>query len=101
MEAARVPLEVAGKAVQVIVLAAQAVAKGNVNAICDGATAAALARAGLDGAIYNVLVNLASLEDAGQADSMLDELGQLKRQAEEIEAQIRRHMTERGGLPPV
>ncbi len=39
---------------------------GNLNAISDAGTGAALARAALTGAGYNVRINVASLQDAAQ-----------------------------------
>ena len=57
-EAARVPLAVAEKALDVMMLAGTAVAKGNPNAISDGAVGAMLARAALQGALFNVKINL-------------------------------------------
>lgn len=50
-EAARVPLEVARKALEVMALAHTAVRQGNPNAVSDGAVGALLARAALQGAL--------------------------------------------------
>jgi glutamate formiminotransferase/formiminotetrahydrofolate cyclodeaminase len=97
--AARVPLSVAQKAVEVIELAAQAVAEGNLNAISDGATAAALAHAALTGAGYNVRINTTGLKNKDTADSLLAELRRLERRAKTVEADIRKNLVERGGMP--
>lgn len=99
LEAARVPLEVAGKAVEVIELAAQVVAQGNLNAISDGATGGALARAALTGAGYNVRINVVGLKDKALGVSLLDELAELEHRAQDLEAQMRAHLIERGDLP--
>lgn len=99
LHAAQVPLEVAGKAVQVIELALQAVRLGNLNAISDGATGGALARAALSGAGYNVRINLTGLQDPQARAGLLDELRQLEKQAAELEVQIRLTLVERGGMP--
>jgi formiminotetrahydrofolate cyclodeaminase len=96
--AARVPLEVARQAVEVLKLASQVVAQGNLNAISDGATGAALARAALTGAGYNVRVNVASLKDPLACQFLLEELGGLESQAAEIEHQIQTDLSSRGGI---
>ncbi|MBN2549089.1 MAG: glutamate formimidoyltransferase [Anaerolineales bacterium] len=99
LNAARVPLEVAGKAVQVIELALQAARLGNLNAISDGATGGALARAALTGAGYNVRINLTGLQNPQPGAELLDELRQLEQRAADLEAQIRLTLVERGGMP--
>jgi glutamate formiminotransferase/formiminotetrahydrofolate cyclodeaminase len=99
LNAAWVPLETARMAVEVMELCAQAVGIGNLNAISDGASGAALARASLTGAGYNVRINLASLNDASKGEGLLQEIRQLEHRADEIEASIRTHLVERGGMP--
>lgn len=97
-QAAEVPLEVAGKAVEVIDLAVQVIEEGNLNAISDGATGAALARAALAGAGYNVRVNLQSLKDKMTGEVMLARLSELQKRADALEDRIRSSLTERGGI---
>lgn len=97
--AARVPLNVAGKAVAVIQLARMVVSEGNLNAISDGATGAALASAALTGAGYNVRINLASIKDKHITDLLLTELQNLEKQAAELNLQVRSVLKERGGMP--
>ncbi len=63
LHAAEVPLQTAEKVVAVIELAAQAAALGNLNAISDAASSAALARAALTSAGLNVRINCQSLQD--------------------------------------
>ena len=79
--AARVPLEVARNALAVIELAGQAIQKGNKNAASDGAVAAMNARTGALAAIYNVKINLSSIND----DSFVDEL---TKEVKELETQV-------------
>lgn len=57
------PLETAQACAAVIALAEQVVAHGNVNARTDGGVGALLAQAGLQGAAWNVEINLASIDD--------------------------------------
>lgn len=61
--ASRTPLDTATACLDVLRLAEQAVAAGNVNAATDGAVGALLAYAGLQGAALNVRVNLTSIAD--------------------------------------
>jgi glutamate formiminotransferase/formiminotetrahydrofolate cyclodeaminase len=95
--AARVPLAVAGKAVAVLELAAQVVTHGNSNAISDGASAGALARAALTGAGYNVRINATTLKDKVAVAEMTTQLVLLEEKAIELERQIRQQIEERGG----
>ena len=60
---------VAQKSVSVMALAERVVALGNLNAISDGASAAAMARAALTSAGYNVRINLAGLADKTTGDA--------------------------------
>jgi len=96
--AARVPLEVAEKSVEVLDLALQVVRLGNVNAISDGATGGALARAGLTGAGYNVRINLAGLADPAPGAVLLIRLKELEKRAEALEQELRTVFQERGGF---
>jgi glutamate formiminotransferase/formiminotetrahydrofolate cyclodeaminase len=96
--AAQVPLEVATMAVEVLELSSQVVAVGNLNAISDGGTGAALAGAALTGAGYNVRINLADLQDRSKAGAMVEKLQELEQRAEELQANIRSDLSHRGGL---
>jgi len=98
LQAARVPLEVARQSVEVMQLASEVIAQGNLNAISDGASAAAQARAALTGAGYNVRINLLSLPGNTQGTSLLAELKNLQAQANAIEEQIHHQLQQRGGL---
>ncbi len=96
--AAQVPLEVAEKSVQVLELAVQVAAHGNLNAISDGGTAAALSWAALTGAGYNVRTNLAGLRDQEQAQSLLHALRECESRAVTLQDEIRTVLAERGGI---
>jgi glutamate formiminotransferase/formiminotetrahydrofolate cyclodeaminase len=98
MNAARVPLHVAEGAVKVMELAAKCAKDGNANAISDSMSGAAMARAALTAAGYNVRINLNSLEDKSAGRKMLKELTDLEKQADKIEKEIRATMQERGGI---
>lgn len=83
--AALVPLEVARDALAVIELAGQAIGRGNKNAASDGAVAAMNARTGALAAIYNVKINLSSIDDDSFADKLAREVKELETQVAEKE----------------
>jgi glutamate formiminotransferase/formiminotetrahydrofolate cyclodeaminase len=98
MNAAHVPLNVAEDAVKVMELALKCAKKGNVNAISDSMSGFGLCRASLTAAGYNVKINLNSLEDKSLGEKMLTQLKELEVKADELEKEIRKTMTERGGI---
>jgi formiminotetrahydrofolate cyclodeaminase len=87
-EASRVPLAVAEKALDVMMLAGTAVAKGNPNAMSDGAVGAMLARAALRGALFNVAINLNSIQDKAFAARLSAEAEALEARARALETTI-------------
>jgi formiminotetrahydrofolate cyclodeaminase len=98
INAAHVPLQVAEGAIKVMDLALRCVEYGNANAISDAASAAAMAKAGLTAAGYNVRINVASLPDASAGEQYLSKVRELEAQSVEIEAFIRQKMQDRGGF---
>jgi formiminotetrahydrofolate cyclodeaminase len=79
-------------------LASRCAEAGNLNAISDAMSAAALGRAALVAAGYNVRINLKSLDDQAAGSKLLTELVEVEKRADEIESNIRRTMEERGGI---
>ncbi len=65
MFASRVPLETAHLAVEVAAIAATIAEHGNSNAVSDACVAALLAEAACKGAVLNVRINVASLDERG------------------------------------
>ena len=98
MNAAHVPLHVAEGAVKVMELALSCVETGNLNAISDAASAAAMAKAGLTAAGYNVRINVAVLPDPSAGESFLSQVRELEEKAVGIEKSIREKLKDRGGL---
>jgi len=98
LHAAEVPLEVAQKSLRVMELALQAVGHGNVNAITDAATGAAMAKAALTGAGYNVRVNVLGLKDDAVVQTLLEKIEILDEKAAQLQGQLRERLIERGGL---
>jgi len=86
--AALVPLEVANHAVEVIDLAGRAVASGNKNAVTDGLVAAMNARTAALAALYNVKINLGSIEDDEFVKKLTREINDLEQQAKSKEQKI-------------
>lgn len=98
LNAAHIPLNVAEDSVKVMELALKCAKKGNANAISDAMSGFALCRASLTAAGYNVKININSLDDKSLGEKMLSELKELETKAEELEKEIRKTMTERGGI---
>jgi len=90
--AALVPLEVAKDALAVIDLAGQAIRKGNKNAASDGAVAAMNARTAALAAIYNVKINLSSIDDDGFVEKLAQEAEELQQQVVEKENEALSHV---------
>jgi len=91
------PLEVAQKAVRLLELASQVIAAGNINTICDAGTAAALAYAGLEGALLNIRTNAQALHDTARAEPLFARADSLEQQAHALKAQCHAALTQRGG----
>jgi glutamate formiminotransferase/formiminotetrahydrofolate cyclodeaminase len=96
LNAAHVPLHVAEDAVKVMELALMCVESANLNATSDAASAAAMAKAGLTAAGYNVRINVAALSDPSAGEHFIDQIRELESQAIEIEKSIREKIQERG-----
>lgn len=96
--AAEVPLETATNAVRVMELVLEVAKGGNANAITDGASGAAMARAALTSAGYNVRINVSSLKDKEKAEELVAALKAQEAKADEVGAALRGVLEERGGL---
>ena len=98
INAAEVPLHVARHALLIHQLALRAAELGNINAISDAGSAAAFAKAALEGAGLNVRINLLGLEEEPEPTQMLTELRTLENQADELSHALHTVLNERGGL---
>jgi len=98
LNAARVPLHTAANAVQVMELAAKCVQDANLNAISDAVSGAAMARAALTAASYNVRINLYELPEKATSEKMLRELRDLESRAETIQQRIQTTVQQRAKL---
>ena len=97
-EAALVPLSTARSCLEAIRLASIAVEKGSRSSITDGAVGALIARAGLEGALLNVRINLASVRDAEFSASLEREASLLHDQAETAVSSILARVEKTMGL---
>lgn len=86
--AARVPLEVATHAARVLGLAEKAIDSGNKNAVSDGLVAAMNARTATLAALYNVKINLASIEDDEFVKKLAAEVNRLEKRVAAREKEI-------------
>jgi glutamate formiminotransferase/formiminotetrahydrofolate cyclodeaminase len=75
--AAEVPLETARACAAVVELAQTVAQKGNTNAVSDAGVAALLAEAACRGAVYNIRINVSSLDDKSRGAGLLEEANQL------------------------
>lgn len=98
LQAARVPLEVAEKTVEILSHCLTLTKHGNLNAISDAGSAASLAYASLSGAALNVRINALGLKDEQTVNSLLKEIEELENRGENLQDQVRRQISERGGL---
>jgi glutamate formiminotransferase/formiminotetrahydrofolate cyclodeaminase len=81
--AAQVPLETARACAAVAGLAATCATKGNTNAVSDAGVAALLADAACKGAVYNVRINVSSLDDKSRGAGLIAEANQLLAQTKQ------------------
>jgi glutamate formiminotransferase/formiminotetrahydrofolate cyclodeaminase len=98
LNAAHVPLHTAASVVKVMELAAKCARNGILSAISDSMSAAALARAALTAAGYNVRINLQTLDDKSTGERMLRELRELEGRGDELDREIRKTMRDRGKI---
>jgi|Deesub1362A_J573_1020465.scaffolds.fasta_scaffold00181_42 glutamate formiminotransferase/formiminotetrahydrofolate cyclodeaminase len=84
-EATQVPLYVMEKGVEALKLIRVVAAHGNKNSISDAAVAALAALTAVDGAYYNVLINLPNIEDKEFRIRVRRKAGQLKRRASQLQ----------------
>jgi len=97
-QAALIPLDTCGKALQVLRLALSVAEKGNLNAITDAGSAAALAAAAIASAGANVRINLSSLVDNKKNDSLTAQLEEIESEVRTLKEKIRSILESRANL---
>jgi glutamate formiminotransferase/formiminotetrahydrofolate cyclodeaminase len=98
LQTIHMPLAVSRKSVDVLRLAVEVARSGNVNAISDAASGAALARAALTGSSLNVRINCPNLQDQLAAHGFIAEINRLNEQARALEVEMHQALDERGNL---
>jgi formiminotetrahydrofolate cyclodeaminase len=102
--ACEIPLQVMERCVEVIGVAKNAVQVGNKNAASDGAAGAALCRAALQVAAYNVKINLVALKDprfAKDTRTRVDEMAYMgTAAAQEIDSLVNDMWAPKPPAPP-
>ena len=83
-----VPLETARSCLEAMRQCLIAVRKGNKNSVTDGAVGALVARAGLEGALLNVRINLRGIGDREFSSSLEKESASLKKEADLLIAEV-------------
>ena len=91
--AAKVPLGVARDAITIMDLASRAIARGNQNALSDGAVAVLACRAAALAAAYNVKINLGGIKDPDFVEEMTRQIEDLERQVIEKETECLAQIT--------
>ncbi|MFZ7101162.1 MAG: cyclodeaminase/cyclohydrolase family protein [Peptococcaceae bacterium] len=94
-EAARLPMTVAENSLAVLKLAGVIVEEGNPHALSDGGVAALVAYAGIQGAIYNVEINLLSIKDAAFKSKLEEKKQKILKEAEINYILIRKRVSEK------
>jgi len=94
-EAARVPLQVARGAVEVLDLLPALLETGLASAASDLGVAAYVAQAAVKGAALNVRTNRSSLRDPAITESLQEELASLETRASELMDKVERGLAER------
>ncbi len=87
--AMKTPLEVAEQALESMSIMAEMAEKGNPNSVTDAGVGALCARTAVLGAVMNVRVNAADLEDRKTAEAMLARCAELETEAERQEKAVR------------
>jgi formiminotetrahydrofolate cyclodeaminase len=86
--ALEVPLKAARECLNVLKLQKVFVLYGNKNAITDIGVGALLAYAGLEGAIFNVKINLSSIKDEEYVKSINDEVDNILKEGKELRDEL-------------
>lgn len=88
--AARTPLETAGLALKILELIKVVAEKGNVNSVSDAGVAALMAKAAIEGAIYNVRINIGGFGDQMFVDEMTGKIKILKEASDRLAEEVRK-----------
>jgi len=87
--AAEVPLSVMKASLDAMKLALTVAEKGNVNSISDAGVAGLMGHAAVEGAGYNVRINLGGIKDSAYVDGMTGEVAAIRDEADHVAGLIR------------
>lgn len=96
--AAGVPWKTAGYVVQILELALVLIEKGNLNAITDAGTGAALCMAAIAGAGANVRINLSAYPEDPQSRALFDKIGALEDKSKKLYSAIQEKILDRAKI---
>jgi glutamate formiminotransferase/formiminotetrahydrofolate cyclodeaminase len=85
IKASEIPLSTVDCSVRVLRLAREVAEKGSTNALSDVVTAVSAARAAVEGAASNVLINLASLDNQKYVEKISSQVSDLRKEAAQLE----------------
>ncbi|HZY46724.1 MAG TPA: glutamate formimidoyltransferase, partial [Candidatus Bathyarchaeia archaeon] len=85
IKASEIPLSTLDYSVKILRLAREVAEKGSTNALSDVVTAISAARAAVEGAASNVLINLATLEDQNYVEKIARRVSELRKEAAQLE----------------
>jgi glutamate formiminotransferase/formiminotetrahydrofolate cyclodeaminase len=85
IKASEIPLSTLDCSVRVLRLAHEVAEKGSTNALSDVVTAVSAARAAVEGAASNVLINLASIDDQKYVEKVSKQVSDLRKEAAQLE----------------
>ncbi len=93
-DASKVPLSTARLCFEAIELAAEVARKGNKPSVSDAGVAALMGCAGVEGAVYNVRINLPAIRNADFCAEMERDLDQLVTDARKLRDDVDRFVLE-------
>ena len=88
--ASEVPLTVMKKALEVMEMALVVAEKGNENSVSDAGVAGLMGQAAIEGAGYNVRINLGSLKDKEFVGKLAGEVADIRKKGEQLAADIKK-----------
>ena len=88
MKAAEIPLRTLDSSIEVLRLSKEVAKFGTTNALSDVTTSVAGARAAVEGAASNVLINLDALDDKPYVDQARSRVSELRKEGLQLEQQI-------------
>ncbi|UCE24084.1 MAG: cyclodeaminase/cyclohydrolase family protein, partial [Candidatus Zixiibacteriota bacterium] len=91
-ESSSVPLTVMKKSLEALAMIETVVNKGNENSITDAGVAGLMAMASIDGAGYNVRINLTSINDKKFVEELTGEANRIIKEGEQIAARVKKRV---------